>query len=169
MTIKLCPQIKCFGSQQAYWKLNCLIYNCRYIGIRRVISYTHDFQRLANVFGIQLLHTVGWGWSRGQSGRSLTKLIGKRPRLWGWFSTSPSCNIDTTQQCKLGESLKSQICMYHSLLLGLSDVTYILIGYLKQEGPKGPGSLTWGKCKRSQWSHLQRTTNVVHQILVEDL
>jgi len=30
----------------------------------------------------------------------------------------------------------------------------------KQEGPKGPGSLTWGKGQRSQWSHLQRTTNV---------
>jgi len=39
----------------------------------------------------------------------------------------------------------------------------------KQEGPKGPGSLTWGKGQRSQWSHLQRTTNVVHQILIEDL
>ena len=39
----------------------------------------------------------------------------------------------------------------------------------KQEGPKGPGSLTWGKGQRSQWSHLQRTTNVVQQILVEDL
>ena len=39
----------------------------------------------------------------------------------------------------------------------------------KQEGPEGPGSLTWGKGQRSQWSHLQRTTNVVHQILVEDL
>jgi len=39
----------------------------------------------------------------------------------------------------------------------------------KQEGPKGPGSLTSGKGQRSQWSHLQRTTNVVHQILVEDL
>ena len=33
----------------------------------------------------------------------------------------------------------------------------------------GPGSLTWGKGQSSQWSHLQRTTNVVHQILVEDL
>jgi len=39
----------------------------------------------------------------------------------------------------------------------------------KQEGSKGTGSLTWGKGQRSQWSHLQRTTNVVHQILVEDL
>jgi len=39
----------------------------------------------------------------------------------------------------------------------------------KQEGPKGPGSLTWGKGQRSQWSHLQRTSNVVHQILVEDI
>ena len=25
------------------------------------------------------------------------------------------------------------------------------------------------KGKRSQWSHLQRTTNIVHQILIEDL
>ena len=39
----------------------------------------------------------------------------------------------------------------------------------KQEGPEGPGSLTCGKGQRSQWSHLQRTTNIVHQILVEDL
>jgi len=37
------------------------------------------------------------------------------------------------------------------------------IQVVKQEGPKGPGSLTW-KGQRSQWSHLQRTTNVVHQI-----
>jgi len=28
----------------------------------------------------------------------------------------------------------------------------------KQEGPKGPGSLTWEKDQRSQWSHLQRTS-----------
>jgi len=34
----------------------------------------------------------------------------------------------------------------------------------KQEGPEGPGSLTWGKGQRSQWSHLQRATNVAHQI-----
>ena len=39
----------------------------------------------------------------------------------------------------------------------------------KQEGSKGPGSLTWGKGQRSLWSHFQRTTNVVHQIFVEDL
>ena len=39
----------------------------------------------------------------------------------------------------------------------------------QQDGPKGPGSLTWGKGQMSQWSHLQRTTNVVHQILVEDI
>ena len=39
----------------------------------------------------------------------------------------------------------------------------------KQEGPEGPGSLTWGKGQRSQWSNFQRTTYVVHQILVEDL
>ena len=39
----------------------------------------------------------------------------------------------------------------------------------KQEGPKGPGLLTWGKGQRSHWSHLQMTTNVVQQILVEDL
>jgi len=39
----------------------------------------------------------------------------------------------------------------------------------KQEGPKGPRSLTWRKCQGSRWSHLQKTTNVVHQILVEDL
>ena len=39
----------------------------------------------------------------------------------------------------------------------------------KQEAPEGPGSLTWGKGQRSQWSHIQRTTNVVLQILVEDL
>ena len=38
----------------------------------------------------------------------------------------------------------------------------------KQKGPKGPRSLTWGKGQGSRWSHLQRTTNVVHQILVED-
>jgi len=38
----------------------------------------------------------------------------------------------------------------------------------KQEGPKGPRSLTWGKVQGSRWSQLQRTTNVVHQILVED-
>ena len=37
----------------------------------------------------------------------------------------------------------------------------------KQEGPKGPRSLTWEKDQGSQWS--QRTTNVVQQILVEDL
>ena len=42
-------------------------------------------------------------------------------------------------------------------------------GIIKQEGPKGPGSLTWGKGQRSQWSHLQSTTNIIHQILVEDL
>ena len=41
--------------------------------------------------------------------------------------------------------------------------------HLKQEGPQGPGSLTWGKGQRSQWSHLQRTTNVVRQKLIEDL
>jgi len=40
---------------------------------------------------------------------------------------------------------------------------------IKQEGPKGPGSVTCGKDQRSQWSHLLRTTNVVQQILVEDL
>ena len=46
---------------------------------------------------------------------------------------------------------------------------YILYSLLKQEGPKGPRSLTWSKRQGSRWSHLQRTTNVVHQILVEDL
>jgi len=45
----------------------------------------------------------------------------------------------------------------------------LLLRSMKQEGPEGPGSLTWGKGQRSQWSHLQRTTYVVHQILVEDL
>jgi len=40
--------------------------------------------------------------------------------------------------------------------------------FRKQEGPKDPRSLTWGKGQGSMWSHLQRTTNVVHQILVED-
>jgi len=39
----------------------------------------------------------------------------------------------------------------------------------KQKGPKGPGLLTWGKGQMSQWIHLQRTTNGVHLILVEDL
>jgi len=34
---------------------------------------------------------------------------------------------------------------------------------IKQEGPESPGSLTWGKGQRSHWSHLQRTTNIVHQ------
>jgi len=38
-----------------------------------------------------------------------------------------------------------------------------------QEGPEGPGSLTWGKGQSSQWSNLQRTTDNVQQILVEDL
>jgi len=46
--------------------------------------------------------------------------------------------------------------------------TMVVIKY-KQEGPKGPKSLTWGKCQSSKSSHLQRTTNVVQQILVEDL
>jgi len=39
----------------------------------------------------------------------------------------------------------------------------------KQEGLQGPRSLTWEKGQGSQWSYLQRTTNIVHQILVEDL
>jgi len=34
---------------------------------------------------------------------------------------------------------------------------------------EGPGSLTCRKGQRSQWSNLQRTTNVVHPILEEDL
>ena len=37
----------------------------------------------------------------------------------------------------------------------------------KRAAPKGPRSLTWGKGQESRWSHLQRTTNVVHQILAE--
>jgi len=39
---------------------------------------------------------------------------------------------------------------------------------MKQEVPKGPRSLTWRKGQGSRWSHLHRTTNVVHQIFVED-
>jgi len=39
----------------------------------------------------------------------------------------------------------------------------------KTRGSKGPWVVHLRKMKRSQWSHLQRTTNVVHQILVEDL
>ena len=40
---------------------------------------------------------------------------------------------------------------------------------IQQEGLWALGRLPEEKGQRSQWSHLQRTTNVVHQILVEDL
>jgi len=37
--------------------------------------------------------------------------------------------------------------------------------WMKQEGPKGPRSLTWGKGQGSQWSNLQSTTNdAIYQI-----
>jgi len=40
---------------------------------------------------------------------------------------------------------------------------------IKKRGQRALGRLPEEKIKRSQWSRLQRTTNVVHQILVEDL
>ena len=55
----------------------------------------------------------------------------------------------------------------HMQYLGLYYTNSLVMNITR--GPKGHRSLTWGKGQGSQWSHLQRTTNVVHQRLVENL
>jgi len=63
-------------------------------------------------------------------------------------------------------SLKVLNCFKKILFTILINMIYITIEkiqysvcvffpmHFKQEGPRGPGSLTWGKGQRSQWSHL---------------
>jgi len=74
-----------------------------------------------------------------------------------------------------GQKLCSRLSILHvyeyALQKKLQNCMRVMVFEPKkqQEGPKGPRSLTWGKGQGSRWSHLQRTTNVVHQILVEDL
>jgi len=55
-------------------------------------------------------------------------------------------------------NFESQVKIYSNTIQTNSHSTVIKFNI--QEGPKSP---------RLEWSHLLRTTNVVHQILVEDL
>ena len=50
----------------------------------------------------------------------------------------------------------------------LQEINFFLVQNVSQ-WISNSRSLTWGKGQGSEWSHLQRVTNAVHQILVGDL
>jgi len=100
---------------------------------------------------------------------------------WQWCHKVIYCQhchrfqLTMVSHCFTGNATTEWYCQWcHRMQLTSMPTQFLksgyLIGYplpLKQEGPEG--SLTWGKGQRSKWSHFQKTTNVVHQILVEDL